>query len=149
MLDKSAWCVHIANVGPGLAYVDGIWYSLQVHSAMGDGEIIDGSLQDVISLLGRCRLRGNLDFHLEHITPGTPLGIVKQPTEGFEFAAFAPEALIFIKYLAFSIRVVDTMGDRYVKALPFLATLPEHVVQREALYPTLELISPSEMLSEE
>lgn len=131
VLKQPAWTIHLMNVGPAVAHVDTVEYTVAVVGAKGVVARKAVSQGEVIKALDQCGLQPGRDYHLELITPGAPLSVVKQLSEGIEFAAFTEAAVARLRRLNVSITVVDTMGDRHLKSLPFLATLPEGARRRE------------------
>jgi hypothetical protein len=128
-LDDSAWTVHLMNFGPALAHLESVKYSLTVVTQLGVIQKKDVSRREAMEVLNRLGLQEGRDYFLMLITPGLPLPVVKQRTEGFEFAAFKVEALSSIQKLDFRVRVIDMMGDHHEKSLPFMATLPDNLKQ--------------------
>lgn len=148
VLGQPAWTIHLLNVGPALAHVDAITYTVVVTGPTGVVVRKAVSHGEAVRLLDQCGLVPDRDYHLELITPGAPLSVVKQLSEGIEFGAFTEAAVARLRQLNFAITVVDTMGDRHQKSLPFLATLPERARPgRRAFSPaTAESNPPSPIL---
>jgi hypothetical protein len=126
-LEDSAWTAHLMNFGPGLAIIESVKYSLTIATHSGVIEKNDMSRREAVDLLNEVGLQDGRDYYFTLITPGTPLPVVKQRAEGFEFAAFKAEAFNSIERLNFRVRVVDIMGDHHEKSLPFMATLPDSI----------------------
>ena len=125
VLGQPAWTIYLMNVGPALAHVDAIEYTIVAVGRTGMVVRKSVSQGEAVRALDYCGLVPDRDYHLEMITPGAPLPVVKQRSEGIEFGAFTEAAVSRLRQLNFTITVVDTMGDRHIRSLPFLATLPE------------------------
>ena len=127
-IPASGWAVHLANVGPGLANVSEVSYTLEA-KAPNDGSLrCAGSRKDVTQLLERAGLLFGVDYHLQLVTRDAPLPVAKSAAEGIEFAVFSIRSLKIIERLDFRVRVVDILGDEHEKSLPLMATVPKHVL---------------------
>jgi len=113
------------NVGPGLAHIESIRYSLVLSTTSGVSARNNLTHREASKFLTNVGLKAGHDYHLELITGGAPLSVVKQRSEGVEFASFTEEALTGFHTVTFSVVMVDTLGDRHKKSLPFIATLPD------------------------
>lgn len=127
VLGRSAWTARLLNAGPGIVRIKRVTYSLSVLTPIGMRHRTNATHGEAIALLNEAGLVEHSDYHLELMTSGASLPVVKQRSEGTEFAAFTDESLVPIRNLVFILVTVDTMGDTHIGSLPFKATLPEAV----------------------
>ena len=132
-LGDSAWIVHLMNFGPGPANIERISYALKIAGPSGDIEREELGHRDVVEFLKDFGLEEGHDYSLHFITPGAALPVVKQTSEGLEFAAFKPAVIERLSRLNFTVRVADIVGDHHEKSLPFIATLPAAWREAKAL----------------
>jgi len=117
--EGSAWLLYLNNFGPGPATIEQITYSVTIMVGTEEKKANDVSHRQVVEVLRELGLEEGRDYNLELITSGAALPVVKQREEGFEFAAFKPQALDRITRLTFRVRVIDVMGDHHEKSMPF------------------------------
>lgn len=128
-LDTMAWTLHLLNVGPGLAHVERVRYTLKLVTTAGSVEEKEIAFARVVEAFATAGMVLGSDYHLELVSSGAPLAIVKQPAEGIEIAAFPTGALQIMDRFDLAVQVVDTLGDRHMRSLPFMSTLPDNVAR--------------------
>jgi hypothetical protein len=135
-LSAKAWTTLLMNVGPGIAHVEAVGYSVRLITA--DGELARDTVSHAVALevFKSVGLQEGKDFELRLLTPGAPLPVVTKRDDALEFAALTEPAIRKIKRLDFHIIVVDTVGDRHAKSLPFRAALPDWTKTVEDAAPT-------------
>lgn len=124
MLDCETWTATLMNVGPSIANVESVKYSIWFEHGLEKVGVKSVPREQAIEFLERYKFFEGSDYYLRLVTAGAPLPVVKQPSEGIEFGAFSYRLLESCIRLDLHVTVVDIMGDTYSKSLPFLSTLP-------------------------
>lgn len=123
-LNEVAWVAHLMNVGPGTGIVEGISISFKIQFENDSFSKNHVSTFEVKELLNRYGLREGIDYYLRLLTRGLPLPPVKVPDEGILLFGGKTEVFNIVKQLDFHLIVVDSLGDKHCKSLPFVKTMP-------------------------
>lgn len=129
-LEGEAWSVYLLNVGPGLAHVESVKYSVELKNNSYKFSLTNCTLNEIKYGFDKMGLKDGVDYNFRLFSAGAPLPVIKNTSEAVEFASFTMKALDVIRKLDFEVTIIDTLGDSHAKALPFMLTLPAGLVRK-------------------